>query len=49
MSDVAVSMEQRRANRRPFPMWSEVLEVFLSLGYRKVVAPSRLPGVKGGA
>jgi hypothetical protein len=27
----------KRQNRRPFPTWSEVLEVFRSLGYRRVV------------
>jgi hypothetical protein len=26
----------KRENRRPFPTWSEVLEVLRSLGYRKV-------------
>ena len=25
----------KRANNRPFPTWSEVFEVFRSLGYRK--------------
>lgn len=35
----------KRANRRPFPTWSEVLEVLRSLGYRKVEAATALPGV----
>lgn len=35
----------KRANRRPFPTWSEVLEVIRSLGYRKVEEPAALPGV----
>jgi hypothetical protein len=35
----------KRANRRPFPTWSEVLEVLVSLGYRKVEAAQPLPGV----
>lgn len=40
------AMDQyKRANRRPFPTWSEVLEVIRSLGYRKVDAPTPLPGV----
>src|SRR3954452_25288516 len=40
------AMDQyKRANRRPFPTWSEVLEVVRSLGYRKVEAPTPLPGV----
>ena len=34
----------RRANRRPFPTWSEVLEVLYALGYRRVAAPTVLPG-----
>jgi hypothetical protein len=39
------AMDQyKRANRRPFPTWSEVLEVLRSLGYRKVEAPTALPG-----
>ena len=41
----------KRENRRPFPTWSEVLEVLRSLGYRKVAEPTDLPGTKrdGGA
>jgi hypothetical protein len=35
----------KRANRRPFPTWSEVLEVLRSLGYRKVEVATALPGV----
>jgi hypothetical protein len=35
----------KRANRRPFPTWSEVLEVLRSLGYRKVEAAGKLPGL----
>jgi hypothetical protein len=35
----------KRANRRPFPTWSEVLEVIRSLGYRKVEEQTALPGV----
>jgi hypothetical protein len=34
----------KRANRRPFPTWSEVLEVLHALGYRKVAEPTALPG-----
>jgi len=34
----------KRANRRPFPTWSEVLEVLHALGYRKVADPTALPG-----
>jgi hypothetical protein len=36
----------KRENRRPFPTWSEVLEVLRSLGYRKVAEVTDLPGVK---
>ena len=33
----------RRENGRPFPTWSEVLEVLLALGYQKVQKPVDLP------
>jgi hypothetical protein len=40
------AMDQyKRANRRPFPTWSEVLEVLRSLGYRKTESATALPGV----
>lgn len=40
------AMDQyKRANRRPFPTWSEVLEVIRSLGYRKTEAATALPGI----
>ncbi|HMF15338.1 MAG TPA: hypothetical protein VKE94_23650 [Gemmataceae bacterium] len=40
------AMDQyKRANRRPFPTWSEVLEVLRSLGYRKIAEPTALPGL----
>jgi hypothetical protein len=39
------AMDQyKRANRRPFPTWSEVLEVLRSLGYRKTEEATILPG-----
>lgn len=39
------AMDQyKRDNRRPFPTWSEVLEVLASLGYRRVAEPTNLPG-----
>jgi hypothetical protein len=31
--------EYKRINRRPFPSWSEVLDVMKALGYRKVADP----------
>ena len=40
------AMDQyKRDNRRPFPTWSEVLEVLRALGYRKVEAPTAMPGL----
>jgi len=40
------AMDQyKRSNRRPFPTWSEVLEVLHALGYRKVAEPTDLPGL----
>jgi len=40
------SMDQyKRDNRRPFPTWSEVLEVLHALGYRKVAEATALPGL----
>lgn len=39
------AMDQyKRDNRRPFPTWSEVLEVLTALGYRRVAEPTTLPG-----
>ena len=32
--------DYKRKSGRPFPTWSEVLEVLMSLGYRKVAEPS---------
>ncbi len=40
------AMDQyKRDNRRPFPTWSEVLEVLRALGYRKVAEPGAMPGL----
>jgi hypothetical protein len=40
------AMDQyKRDNRRPFPTWSEVLEVLRALGYRKVAEATVLPGL----
>jgi hypothetical protein len=40
------AMDQyKRANRRPFPTWSEVLEVLRSLGYRRTEEATVLPGL----
>jgi hypothetical protein len=41
------AMDQyKRDNRRPFPTWSEVLEVLHALGYRRVAEPTALPGLQ---
>ena len=38
----------KRLNNRPFPSWTEVLEVVKQLGYRKVAASSiKLPNTNG--
>jgi hypothetical protein len=34
--------EYKRKNVRPFPTWTEVLEVIKALGYRKVAEPQSL-------
>lgn len=34
--------DYKRKSGRPFPTWSEVLEVLMSLGYRKVAEPSQM-------
>ena len=47
--DFMKAMDQyKRDNRRPFPTWSEVLEVLRALGYRKVAEPTALPGLSPG-
>ncbi len=34
--------EYKKQNSRPFPTWTEVLEVIRALGYRKVAEPQSL-------
>jgi len=34
--------EYKKANSRPFPTWTEVLEIIKALGYRKVAEPQPL-------
>ena len=34
--------EYKRLNNRPFPTWSEVLDVMKALGYRKVATPQNI-------
>ncbi len=44
--DFMRAMDQyKRDNRRPFPTWSEVLEVLRAMGYRKVAEPTVMPGL----
>lgn len=38
--------EYKRTNARPFPTWTEVLEVIKALGYRKVTEPQPLEKFK---
>ena len=34
--------EYKRVNRRPFPTWTEVLDVIRALGYRKVAEAEKI-------
>jgi len=38
--------EYKRQNSRPFPTWTEVLEVIKALGYRRVAEPQSLEKAK---
>jgi hypothetical protein len=38
--------EYKKKNARPFPTWTEVLEVIKALGYRKVAVPQSLEQFK---
>lgn len=38
--------EYKKKNNRPFPTWTEVLEVIKALGYRKVAEPQSLKEFK---
>ena len=38
--------EYKKQNTRPFPTWTEVLEVIKALGYRKVTEPQSLEQFK---
>lgn len=38
--------EYKRKNARPFPTWTEVLDVIKALGYRKVAEPQSLEQTK---
>lgn len=39
--------EYKRSNARPFPTWTEVLDVLLYLGYRKVAPVGEFKLIKG--
>lgn len=34
--------EYKRLNRRPFPTWTEVLDIIRAMGYRKVADPGQV-------
>lgn len=36
--------EYKKANAKPFPTWTEILEVMKAMGYRKVAEPQPLAG-----
>ena len=36
----------KRANNRPFPSYTEILEIIKALGYRKIAEPKSLNEVK---
>ncbi len=38
--------QYKRLNRRPFPSWTEVLEIIRAMGYRKVEEPRPLQQAK---
>ena len=38
--------EYKKKNSRPFPTWTEVLEVIKALGYRKVAEPQSFEQIK---
>ena len=51
MSDEQLSFlmainEYKQKNSRPFPTWTEVLEVIKALGYRKVADPKSIEEIE---
>ncbi len=45
--DFLMAMDQyKQKNSRPFPTWTEVLEVIKALGYRKVADPQSIEQLK---
>ena len=39
--------QYKRQNNRPFPTWTEVLDVIKAVGYRKVAEPQDIKASKG--
>lgn len=38
--------EYKKANNKPFPTWTEVLDILIALGYRKVAEPQDIRNVR---
>ena len=38
--------EYKKVNQKPFPTWTEVLEIIKAMGYRKVAEPQSLQSYK---
>ena len=38
--------QYKRKNTRPFPTWTEVLEIIKAMGYRKIAEPEPIENVK---
>lgn len=38
--------EYKKVNQKPFPTWTEVLEIIKAMGYRKVAEPQSLKSYK---
>ena len=38
--------DYKKANQKPFPSWTEVLEVIKAIGYRKVAEPCGITEVE---
>ena len=38
--------EYKKKNARPFPTWTEVLEIITALGYRKIAEPQPIDQIK---
>ncbi len=38
--------EYKKVNNKPFPTWTEVLDILVALGYRKVAKPQDIRSVR---